>query len=67
MSEPETIAVVVPPIAVSSAQIVHAPSFVVFPTKGTAAVRGTLVERPTEEVHLNLNLNVERPTEEVRT
>lgn len=49
ITEPETIEVVVPPIAVSSAQIVQAPSFVVLPIKGSATLRGKLVEEPTED------------------
>ena len=50
ISAPETIEVVVPPIAVSSAQVVQAPSFVVIPIKGTASLSGPLVEEPTEDV-----------------
>ena len=50
VTEPETIEVVVPPIAVSSAQVVQAPSFVVFPIKGRASVSGRLVEQPSEDV-----------------
>ena len=50
IAAPQTIEVVVPPIAVSSAQVVRAPSFVILPIKGTARLSGRLVEQPTEEV-----------------
>ena len=50
ITAPETIEVVVPPIAVSSAQVVRAPSFVMLPIKGTATLTGLLVERASEHV-----------------
>ena len=48
VTEPETIEVVVPPIAVSSAQVVQAPSFVIIPMKGQATLSGRMVEDATE-------------------
>ena len=48
ISEPETIEVVVPPIAVSSAQLVVAPSFVILPIKGKASLSGRLIAAPGE-------------------
>ena len=48
ITAPETIEVVIPPVAVSSAQAVVAPSFVVLPIKGSATLSGRLIEQPAE-------------------
>ena len=50
ISAPETIEVVVPPIAVSSAQVVQAPSFVILPIKGGASLSGSFIDAPSEEL-----------------
>ena len=47
--EPEVIEVVVPPIAVSSAQVVRAPSFSIQANKGSASLSGNLVAAPSEK------------------
>ena len=48
ITAPETIQVVVPPIAVSSAQVVRAPSFVLVPIKGSASLSGGFIRSPGE-------------------